>query len=192
MNESTFIPEVFVSVDVETAGPNPSQYSLLTIGACSVDDSPRTFYVELKPLNDKITSEAYATHRLDMKRLAERGTPPAKAMSDFSAWLSELSSEGQKLVFLSFNAPFDWMFVNDYFHRFTGQNPFGHSALDIKSFYMGLTGVPWSETSMRYIGPRYLRDQQMTHHALRDAMDQAEIFMKMLAEARGTIHKHNS
>jgi ribonuclease T len=190
MNETTFIPEVFVSVDVETAGPNPSQYSLLTIGACSVEDSPRTFYVELKPMNDKITSEAYATHRLDMKRLAERGTPPAKAMSDFDTWLSELSTEGQKLVFLSFNAPFDWMFVNDYFHRFTGHNPFGHSALDIKSFYMGLTGVPWSETTMRYIGPRYLRDQQLTHHALRDAMDQAEIFLKMLAEARGTIHKH--
>lgn len=190
MNETTFIPEVFVSVDVETAGPNPSQYSLLTIGACSVEDSPRTFYVELKPINDKITSEAYATHRLDMKRLAERGTPPAKAMSDFDAWLSELSSEGHRPVFLSFNAPFDWMFINDYFHRFIGHNPFGHSALDIKSFYMGLTGVPWSETTMRYIGPRYLRDQQLTHHALRDAMDQAEIFLKMLAEARGTIHKH--
>jgi DNA polymerase III epsilon subunit-like protein len=191
MNETTFSPEIFVSVDVETAGPNPSQYSLLTIGACSVEDSPRTFYVELKPMNDKITSEAYATHRLDMKRLAERGTPPAKAMSDFDAWLSEFSPEGQRPVFLSFNAPFDWMFVNDYFHRFTGHNPFGHSALDIKSFYMGLTGVPWSETTMRYIGPRYLRDQQLTHHALRDAMDQAEIFLKMLAEARGTIHKHN-
>jgi len=192
MNESNFIPEIFVSVDVETAGPNPSQYSLLTIGACSVENSPRTFYVELKPLNDKITSEAYATHRLDMKRLAERGTQPAKAMADFDAWLSELSSEGQKLVFLSFNAPFDWMFVNDYFHRFIGHNPFGHSALDIKSFYMGLTGVSWSETSMRYIGPRYLRDQQLTHHALRDAMDQTEIFLKMLSEARGRDPKNST
>jgi DNA polymerase III alpha subunit (gram-positive type) len=192
MNEATFTPEIFVSVDVETAGPNPSQYSLLTIGACTVEDNPRTFYVELKPVNDKITAEAYATHHLDMKRLAERGAPPAKAMSDFGAWLSELSSAGQKLVFLSFNAPFDWMFVNDYFYRFTGHNPFGHSALDIKSFYMGLTGVSWSETSMRHIGPRYLRDEQLTHHALRDAMDQAEIFQKMLAEARGTIRKPNA
>lgn len=192
MNESNLIPEIFVSVDVETAGPNPSQYSLLTIGACSVEDSPRTFYVELKPLNDKITSEAYATHRLNMKRLAERGTQPAKAMADFDAWLSELSSEGQKLVFLSFNAPFDWMFVNDYFHRFIGHNPFGDSALDIKSFYMGLTGVPWSETSMSYIGPRYLRDQQLTHHALRDAMDQTEIFQKMLTEAREKNHKNST
>ncbi|WP_268747167.1 hypothetical protein [Sphingobium sp. Ant17] len=28
--------EIFVSVDVETAGPIPGEYSLLSIGACSV------------------------------------------------------------------------------------------------------------------------------------------------------------
>ena len=61
--------ECYISVDVETAGPNPSQYSLLTIGACTIRERPRTFYVELKPINEKMTSEAYATHRLDIKRL---------------------------------------------------------------------------------------------------------------------------
>jgi hypothetical protein len=37
---------------------------------------------------------------------------------------------------------------------------------------------------MRYVGPHYLGNQQLTHHALRDAMDQAQIFSKMLEEAR--------
>ena len=27
------------------------------------------------------------------------------------------------------------MFVNDYFHRFLGRNPFGHAALDLKAFF---------------------------------------------------------
>ena len=31
--------EVFISVDVETAGPIPGEYSLLTIGACDVRDA---------------------------------------------------------------------------------------------------------------------------------------------------------
>jgi DNA polymerase III epsilon subunit-like protein len=177
-------PEAYISVDVETAGPNPNQYSLLTIGACTMDERPRTFYVELKPVNDKITPEAYAIHHLDLKRLSERGLAPAAAMANFEAWIKSEIPSDHKPVFIAFNAPFDWMFVNDYFHRFLKRNPFGHSALDIKSFYMGLTGVSWSETSMRNIGPRYLRDQQLTHHALRDAMDQAEIFRKMLVEAR--------
>lgn len=184
------INEAFISVDVETAGPNPSQYSLLTIGACTLDERPRTFYVELKPLNDKITPEAYAIHHLDLKRLTERGSPPATAMANFEAWIRSELLPDQKPVFLSFNAAFDWMFVNDYFHRFLKRNPFGHSAVDIKSFYMGLSGVSWSETSMRHIGPRYLRDQQLTHHALRDAMDQAEIFQKMVSEIRSRLEIH--
>ena len=35
--------EIFVSVDVETAGPIPGEYSLLSIGACDVDNEGRTF-----------------------------------------------------------------------------------------------------------------------------------------------------
>jgi hypothetical protein len=76
------------------------------------------------------------------------------------------------------------MFVSDYFHRYLGRNPFGDSALDIKAFFMGLTGAVWEETTLHHIGPRYLRERELTHHALRDAMDQAEIFQKMLAEAK--------
>jgi DNA polymerase III epsilon subunit-like protein len=179
--------EIFISVDVESAGPNPSTYSLLTIGACTIDDRPDTFYVEIKPVNEKITPEAYNTHRLDMKRLAERGLNPKAAMAKFETWLLEEAAPGKLPVFVSFNAPFDWMFVNDYFHRYLGRNPFGHSALDIKAFYMGVSGAHWAETSMRYLGPRYLGDRQLTHHALRDAVDQAEIFRKLLAESRAKI-----
>lgn len=171
----------YISVDVETAGPNPSQYSLLTIGACTLTDHPSSFYVELKPVNMHFVPEALAISRLSMERLAERGLEPAEAMRNFEAWLKAETPEGQKPLLLAFNAPFDWMFVNDYFHRYLGRNPFGHTALDIKAFYMGLTGVRWDETSMRYISQIYLGDRQLTHHALRDAMDQAEIFRKMQA-----------
>jgi hypothetical protein len=48
---------------------------------------------------------------------------------------------------------------------------------------MALKGVPWDETGMRHVSPRYLDNQNLTHHALRDALDQAEIFRKLLAEA---------
>jgi DNA polymerase III alpha subunit (gram-positive type) len=161
--------ETFVSIDVETAGPNPSQYSLLTIGACTIEDRPRTFYLELKPLNEKITPESFALHRLSLKRLAERGLAPADAMASFEKWLKEEIPADHKPVFVAFNAPFSWMF---------------DSALDIKAFFMGLTGAAWEETTLRHIGPRYLRERELTHHALRDAMDQAEIFQKMLAEAK--------
>ena len=75
------------------------------------------------------------------------------------------------------------MFVNAYFYRFLGHNPFGYTALDLKAFYMGLTGVPWAETTMANVSARYLSGRQLTHHALRDAQDQAEILQRMIKEA---------
>lgn len=176
--------DFFISVDVETAGPNPSQYSLLTIGACTLDNPPETFYMELQPINNKITPESYKIHRLDIKRLAERGIPPEEAMAGFETWLKSVTPEGSVPIFLAFNAPFDWMFINDYFHRFLGRNPFGHSAVDIKAFYMSLHHVPWSETTMTYLAQHYLGNREITHHALRDAIDQAEMFQKMLEDTR--------
>ncbi|MCX6039353.1 MAG: 3'-5' exonuclease, partial [Chloroflexi bacterium] len=95
-------------------------------------------------------------------------------------WLQEALPAGQRPVFVGFNAPFDWMFVNDYFYRFLGHNPFGHAAIDIKSYYMGLAKVPWAETTMRFLGQRYLNQPALIHHALRDALDQGEIFRKLL------------
>lgn len=175
--------DFYISVDIETAGPNPAAYSLLTIGACTIREPRGSFYVELQPLNDRMTPESYAIHRLDLERLRERGHSPADAMSEFEDWIRSETPEGAQPVFVAFNAAFDWMFIGDYFHRYLGRNPFGYTALDIKAFYMGLSGAPWSETSMKYISPRYLNNREITHHALRDALDQAEIFEKMLAES---------
>jgi hypothetical protein len=74
------------------------------------------------------------------------------------------------------------MFVNDYFHRYLGRNPFGHAALDIKALYMGMAGVSWEETSMRHLAPRYVGGVGLTHNALQDAIDQARILEGILAE----------
>lgn len=173
---------VYISVDVETAGPSPSLHSLLSIGACTLPEPRKTFYVELRPVTDEALPEALAVSRLSLERLREHGTPPAEAMARFASWIDGVTPPGERPVFVAFNAPFDWMFVNDYFHRFLGRNPFGHSALDIKALYMGAAGVPWGETSWRTVASRYLESHQLTHHALRDAIDQAEILGQILPQ----------
>jgi DNA polymerase III epsilon subunit-like protein len=177
--------ETYISVDVESAGPNPSQYSLLAIGACCVFLPERYFYIELKPVSLLFRPEALESCGLSLEKLAAEGVEPAEAMQCFETWLKEVLPAGQRPVFVGFNAPFDWMFVNDYFHRFLGHNPFGHAALDIKSYYMGLAKVPWAETTMQFLGRRYLNQPALIHHALRDALDQGEIFRKLLLEAAG-------
>ena len=178
-------PETYISVDVETAGPNPSQYSLLAIGACCVSSPEQNFYIELKPVSLSFRPESLESCGFSMEKLDAEGVDPAEAMQRFETWLVELLPAGQPPIFVGFNAPFDWMFVNDYFHRFLGHNPFGHAAIDIKSFYMGLAKVPWTETTMQFLGRRYLNQPALIHHALRDALDQGQIFGKLLLEAAG-------
>jgi DNA polymerase III epsilon subunit-like protein len=175
--------KAYVSVDVETAGPNPSQYSMLSIGACMVCDPKRTFYVELQPVNDNVLPSALHISGLSLEELTKDGLAPAEAMAQFEVWAKEQVPEVHHPILVAFNAPFDWMFVNDYFHRFIGHNPFGHTAIDIKAFYMGMAGVSWEETSMRHLSKRYLDTRKLTHHALQDAVDQARVFRNMLAEA---------
>jgi ribonuclease T len=179
--------ECYISIDVETAGPNPSQYSLLSIGACFVAEPTRAFYIELQPLDLNATEEALSIHHLSMENLMVNGAPPDKAMRQFETWLAENVPSDQQPIFVAFNAPFDWMFVNDYFFRFLGRNPFGHSALDIKAFYMGARGVTWAETRMREIVKQYRIDQPpLTHNALDDARDQARLFKHILEDLQNS------
>ncbi|MBN1669140.1 MAG: 3'-5' exonuclease [Anaerolineales bacterium] len=177
------ITETYISVDIETAGPNPAEYALLSLGACTLAETPQTFYIEFQPQHARITAEARQVSRLDPLELQQRGLPPAEAMRQFADWLAQATPTGSQPVFVAFNAAFDWMFVSDYFHRYLGYNPFGHKALDIKAFYMGLKRVPWQQTGMSNLAGQYLAGQALQHHALQDALDQAKIFRQLLIEA---------
>ena len=174
--------EVLVSVDIEASGPTPSTGSLVAIGACLVVDPARAFYREIRPLPDRPWDPAAErVHGLRRDELEERGVDPQQAMADLAAWLAEVAGDGRP-VFVGFNAPFDWMFVADYFHRHLGHNPFGISALDLKSLYMGREGVGrWAETTKRAVLARYTTARRNTHHALDDARAQAEIAQLLLA-----------
>lgn len=178
--------EIYVSVDVETSGPAPGRYSLLAIGACLVDEPTRTFYAELQPIGESATAEAMQVHNLNLDELKRDGLPPAEAMACFEAWLKAEVPAVARPVFVAFNAAFDWMFVADYFERFLGRNPFGHTALDIKAYYMGMTGGAWSDTTKRSLATRYPDHAHLTHNALQDALDQAALFRRMRAERRAS------
>ncbi len=174
----------FVSVDVEASGPNPGSYSLLAIGACVAFEPTETFAVELRPTSDAATPEAMAVSGLDLDRLRADGLAPEAAMQRFADWLEQVTPEGRRPVFVGFNAPFDWMFVADYFHRYLGRNPFGHKALDIKALFMGVSGAAWDDTRFtdvaRHVG---LTQRSLTHDALEDAVAQAALLRGVLARS---------
>lgn len=176
--------EYYISVDVETAGPIPGEYSLLTIGACAVDDETKTFQAQLKPLNRNALPEALQVTGLSLDKLERDGQAPQEAMAAFARWIADTTPKDAKPVFVGLNAPFDWSFVNYYFIRFSTDNPFGYTALDIKALYMGATGCLWGQTGSSHIAKRLHPKKRGTHDALEDALFQAELFRLTLELSR--------
>lgn len=181
MPDTALPTECLISVDVEAAGPIPARYSLLSIGACLVAEPEHGFYVELQPVQRRADPQASAIHGLSLERLAAEGMPPSRAMAAFETWIQTTIGGERVPVFVGFNAAFDWMFVADYFHRYLGRNPFGHAPLDIKAYYMGLSGGPFLATSRRQLAARYPDMPRPEHNALQDALDQAELLRRMMA-----------
>ena len=176
--------DLYISVDIEADGPIPFLYSMLSLGACIVGQPERGFYVELRPVTDAFVPEALAVPGLDRARLVAEGAAPEAAMRAFCDWVAAAAGADRRPVFVSFSS-WDWAYVYAYLIRYAGSSPFGHSSLDIKSFWMGRLGGTWASTTKR----RAARDHPglldglgpHTHHALDDAREQAEIFRRLLS-----------
>jgi len=167
--------EVFISVDVETSGPIPGEYSMLSIGACAVETPEEQFECLLKPITDRADPAAMAVSGLSLERVRCDGLDPAEAMTKFKDWVTRTAGKGRP-VLVAFNAPFDWSFVNYYFHRFLGANPFGFAALDIKAYYMGAAQTSWHDTRSSVMRRTLGTSAEGNHDALCDALAQAELF----------------
>jgi DNA polymerase III epsilon subunit-like protein len=175
----------FFSVDVETSGPVPGTYCLLEIGACRVDDPAVEFWAELEPEAPGVDPDALAVSGLSIERLRADGEPADLAVARFAAWVRASTPPSGRPVFVAFNAPFDWMFVAEALHRHTGDNPFGHAALDIKALAMGALGLDWAETTFASLAARVGVAEPLPHRALEDARLQAEMFRRILTAITG-------
>ncbi|MGP3918743.1 exonuclease [Nonomuraea sp. 10N515B] len=181
------LPELYVAVDVEADGPIPGPYSMLSLGMAVAGRTDLTFYTELRPISDEFVPEALAVSGLDRDRLLREAPPPEEAMAAAARWVNGLRTIGRP-VFLAAPAVWDGMFVHWYFTRFTGRSPFGAtgSGVDLRSYWMGLTGREWSGTRSgdikRELG---LAGLPHTHHAGEDAAELAQIFEQVLRRAAG-------
>lgn len=177
------IDEIWISVDVEASGPSPAVGSLLSVGACLVDNPDEGIEVRLRPDPAMPWDDgAEAVHHLSREMLAQVGLEPRVAMEQLETWLARVAPAGTRPVFVALNAPFDWMWVADAFWRHLGRNPFGVSALDIKALYLGrhLDEVQrWGDTGRMAMLERYPVGLPHTHEALDDAREQAAILRRI-------------
>jgi DNA polymerase III epsilon subunit-like protein len=174
--------EVYISVDVEAAGPVPPTYSLLSVGAVAIDKPDSTFYAEIQPINANFVPAAIEVVGRTLNDFHKAGKSPKDAFMAFRDWIGEVARNA-KPVFVGFNATFDWAFVNFYFQEYLGDNPFGIGGVDIKSFYMGLSGCVWDDTRSSKIPSKFKGKSRHTHNALDDAIEQAGMFKRMRESA---------
>ena len=179
-------PEIYVSTDVETDGPIPGVYSMLSMGSAAYLPNKQllgTFSANLETLPGAVSHpktmafwesepETWQACRQDLQQ-------PADAMQKYLEWLKSLPGLP---VFVAYPAAFDFMFVYWYLIRFTGESPFSHSALDIKTFAMARLKKPYRESTKKNMPARWFDKLPHNHLALDDAIEQGALFCNILAE----------
>lgn len=163
----------YIMVDIESDGPIPGDYSMISFGAIVVDEQlDKTFYGRLKPISEKWIPQALAVSGHSREETLEFENPK-EVMQNFADWI-QLNTKG-RAVFISDNNGFDWMFICWYFHHFIDKNPFGHSSQNLGSLYKGLV----KDTFKNF---KQLRKTKHTHHPIDDAKGNAEALLTMKHE----------
>jgi len=180
--------DAYFSADVETDGPIPGPYSILSFAivyAGSFDGThfvrphryDKTLYKELRPISEDFQAEALRVNGLDRGRLCREGDLPESAMTDASRWIWNIAGSARP-VLVAYPLSFDWTWLYWYFIRFSASgSPFDYSrCFDIKTALAVKAGIPISETGRKRLDPMLRSKRAHTHHALDDAIEQAEIF----------------
>lgn len=185
--------DVYFSADVETDGPIPGPFSMLSFALVCAGrydgvrfhapaDYADVFEVHLQPISDQFDPDALRVNGIDRENLRVVGTEPSVAMEAASDWIRERSRGGIP-VLVAYPVSFDWSWLYWYFTRFTGQSPFQHSrCFDVKTAISLKTRRPISESGRKSIPERYRSDRAHTHRAADDAVEQAEIFAKVFQD----------
>jgi hypothetical protein len=180
--------EAYFSADIETDGPIPGPYSILSFALVyagrfdgALFERPggydKVIYKELKPISTKFQLEALKINGLDRQRLCNEGEDPQEAMVNAYKWVEENSS-GAQPVLVAYPLSFDWSWLYWYFINFCPDgSPFGYSrCFDIKTAFSVKAGIPVALSGRSRL-PKELRPSRLhTHHAIDDAVEQAEIF----------------
>ncbi len=172
-----------ISVDIEATGRTPGKYSMYELGAVTIGRA-QTFERQITLLPKARSSLAALRAAGTTKETLERrhdAISPKQAMKEFAEWAKQQCKPGQRPLFVANNAPFDWMFVAWYFAEYGITNPFGHAALDMKAYFMGLTKCSWKNTTLKnmatHVGVKF---EELPHNALLDADIQGRIFQKLI------------
>ncbi|MDE3022422.1 MAG: exonuclease [Pseudomonadota bacterium] len=180
--------EIYISTDVETDGPIPGPHSMLSLGSAAYTADKQlitTFSANLETLPGATahpeTAKWWASQPKAWDACRKDLVTPNDAMARYAAWIKSLKGSP---VFVAYPAGFDFLFVYWYLIRFAGESPFGHSALDVKTFAMAVLKTDYRKSTKRNMPKHWFDKLPHSHIALDDALEQGALFCNMLNECR--------
>jgi hypothetical protein len=182
--------EIYVSTDVEADGPIPGPNSMLSFGSVAYLADKTVigeFTVNLAPLPGASphprTMNWWGGFPEALAKARENPEDPATAMPRYAKWVRKLPGRS---VFVGQPVGFDFMWVYWYLMKYCGESPFGHSALDVKTYAMAVLKRDYRDCVKNALPKEWLEPLPHTHVALDDAREQGAIFCNML-KANGVI-----
>lgn len=183
--------ELYFSVDIESDGKIPGKNSMLSFGCAVFTGDGKlidTYSANLETLPDAKPDQDTMEWWKDQKEAWEacrKDTRPAEVvMPEFVQWVKKVSGRDRP-VFVGYPTGYDFTFMYWYLIAFCGDSPFSFSALDIKTFAMAITGLPFRDSTKRR-WPKHWFDNKNRHNhiALDDAIEQGFSFTKMLKDSK--------
>lgn len=162
----------YIVVDVESDNQSPAVGSMVCFGAVLVNDTSKTFYGKTKPIMSQYDPNALAISGFSREE-HEQFDDPKEVMQKFADWLESVSKG--KPTFISDNPAFDWQWINYYFHKYLGHNPFGFSARRIGDLYCGMVKNAGKNSEWK----RKYRKTKHDHNPVNDARGNAEALVAM-------------
>ncbi|MEO8217672.1 MAG: exonuclease domain-containing protein [Acidobacteriota bacterium] len=185
------LTDAYFSADVETDGPIPGPYSMLSFALvfCGTYDGsefqrPRRLesqlYLELRPISENFQQEALDVNRIDRGRLRSEGAEPEAAMTHAAEWVRHVAGPSRPIL-VAYPVSFDWTWLYWYFIRFSrAGSPFNHSGcFDLKTAFAVKGDLPIAQSGRDQLLPALRSHRSHTHHALDDAVEQAELFANL-------------
>ncbi len=178
--------EIFVSTDVESDGPIPGPNSMLSFASAAYQPDKKlvsTFSANLETLpgasGDPNTMAWWQKNQAAWDACRKNPEQPEAAMARYLTWVKGLPG---RPVFVAYPAGYDFLFVYWYLIRFTGESPFSHSALDIKTYAMAMLRKGYRDSTKKNMPSHWFDQFPHTHVALDDAIEQGALFCNMWRE----------
>lgn len=175
----------YFSIDCEFSGLNHRKNCLLSVGIIEIENKngkyypiyDRKFYIELKP-DGEINKESMKINGLNIDNLMKYGVSKNNFIREVNKYLD--LNKNDTAIFIGYCVVLDKIFIDQIYQDLELENPFNYEVIDISSLAIGKLNLEWGYSEEELLNILGLENTDSKHHALYDAILQAQEFCEIM------------